>query len=207
MITILKEVVQSIIIRLLVYVIALWEHIHNLIQRKYCIVGNDTKFYRQSKIMNMSNKNNNIKIGRGGHVRGELLVYPYRGKIEIGDDCYVGEGTRIWSEKRISIGNRVLIAHDVDIHDCNDHPVEKSARHNHFLSIIREGFSKDFDLNGQEICIQDDVWIGFGACIMKGVTIGEGAVIAAHAVVTRDVPSGVVVGGNPAHIIKTIPSE
>lgn len=55
--------------------------------------------------------------------------------------------------------------------------------------------------------VQRKVWIGFGSCIMKGVTIGEGAVIVAHAVVTRDVPSGVLVGGNPAHIIKTIPSE
>ena len=206
-ITILEEAMQSIIIRLLAYVIGLWEYIHNLIQRKYCIVGNDTKFYRQSKIVNMSNKNDNIKIAKGTHVRGELLVYPYRGKIEIGEDCYIGEGTRIWSEKAISIGNRVLIAHNVDIHDCNDHPVEKIARHKHFRSIVQEGFSKEFDLNGQEVCIQDDVWIGFGSCIMKGVTIGEGAVIAAHAVVTRDVPSGVLVGGNPAHIIKTIPSE
>ena len=185
----------------------LWERIHNKIQQKHCIVGSNSKIYRQSNIINMSNKKDHILIGSGTHIRGELLVYPYRGKIQIGDDCDVGEGTRIWSEKGISIGNRVLIAHNVDIHDSNDHPVEKLARHKHFRSIIQEGFSKDFDLNRQEICIQDDVWVGFGACIMKGVTIGEGAVIAAHAVVTRDVPSGVLVGGNPAHIIKPIPSE
>nr|WP_311194662.1 acyltransferase [Selenomonas noxia] len=185
----------------------LWESIHHKIQQKYCVVGNHTKFYRQSKIVNMSNKKDNILIGGGTHIRGELLVYPYRGKIQIGDDCYVGEGTRIWSEKRISIGDRVLIAHNVDIHDSNDHPVEKKARHNHFLSIIKNGFPKNFDLNGQEICIKDDVWIGFGACIMKGVTIGKGAVIAAHAVVTRDVPPSVIVGGNPAQIIKKMPDD
>ena len=149
----------------------------------------------------MSNESDNILIGRGTHIRGELLVYPYRGKIQIGDDCYIGEGTRIWSEMGISIGNRVLIAHNVDIHDSNDHPMDKEERHNHFMSILREGFLEKFDLRGREIRIGDDVWIGFGACIMKGVTIGEGAVIAAHAVVTKDVPANVVVGGNPAKII------
>lgn len=197
----------SVISRLSYCIMNLWESIHHKIQQKYCVVGNHTKFYRQSKIVNMSNKKDNILIGGGTHIRGELLVYPYRGKIQIGDDCYVGEGTRIWSEKRISIGDRVLIAHNVDIHDSNDHPVEKKARHNHFLSIIKKGFPKNFDLNGQEICIKDDVWIGFGACIMKGVTIGKGAVIAAHAVVTRDVPPSVIVGGNPAQIIKKMPDD
>ncbi len=197
----------SVISRLSYCIMNLWESIHHKIQQKYCVVGNHTKFYRQSKIVNMSNKKDNILIGGGTHIRGELLVYPYRGKIQIGDDCYVGEGTRIWSEKRISIGDRVLIAHNVDIHDSNDHPVEKKARHNHFLSIIKNGFPKNFDLNGQEICIKDDVWIGFGACIMKGVTIGKGAVIAAHAVVTRDVPPSVIVGGNPAQIIKKMPDD
>lgn len=192
----------SVMSRLSCYMMNFWERVHNKIQKKYCIVGSNAKFYRQSKIVNMSNVNANILIGRGTHIRGELLVYPYRGKIQIGDDCYVGEGTRIWSEKEISIGKRVLIAHNVDIHDCNDHPVEKKARHDHFLSIIKNGFPKNFDLNGQEICIKDDVWIGFGACIMKGVTIGEGAVIASHAVVTKDVPPGVIVAGNPAKIIK-----
>ena len=192
----------SVILRLSCWMINLWEGVHNKIQQKYCIVGSYTKLYRQSKIMNMSNKNENILIGENSHIRGEILVYPYSGKIQIGEDCYIGEGTRIWSEKNIVIGNRVLIAHNVDIHDCNDHPLEKRERHNHFLSIIKEGHSEDFDLNGREICIKDDVWIGFGACIMKGVTIGEGAVIAAHAVVTKDVPADVVVCVNPAYIIK-----
>ncbi len=188
--------------RLMSYLMRVWGRIHHLDQRSNCVAGSNTMFYRQSNINNMSHQRENIIIGKNSHIRGEILVYPYRGKIRIGDDCYIGEGTRIWSEMGISIGNRVLIAHNVDIHDCNDHPLEKRERHNHFLSIIKEGHSEDFDLNGREICIKDDVWIGFGACIMKGVTIGEGAVIAAHAVVTKDVPADVVVCGNPAYIIK-----
>lgn len=179
-----------------------FEKEHDLHQKEFCLTGEKTRFYQLSKVNNMSGVKEQIHIGQNCHIRGELLVYPYAGHIIVGDDCYIGEGTRIWSEKGIIIGNRVLIAHNVDIHDCNDHPVEKRARHNHFLSIIKEGHPNDFDLNGREICIKDDVWIGFGACIMKGVTIGEGAIIAAHAVVTKDVPANVVVCGNPAYIIK-----
>ena len=188
--------------RLMSYLMRVWERIHHLDQRSNCVAGSNTMFYRQSNINNMSHQRENIIIGKNSHIRGEILVYPYRGKIRIGDDCYIGEGTRIWSEMGISIGNRVLIAHNVDIHDSNDHPMDKEERHNHFMSILREGFLEKFDLRGREIRIGDDVWIGFGACIMKGVTIGEGAVIAAHAVVTKDVPANVVVGGNPAYILK-----
>ena len=79
----------SIIIRLQSCAIKLCERIHNNIQKKHCISGRNTKFYRQSKIMNMSNKSDNVIIGKGTHVRGELVVYPYRGKIQIGDDCYI----------------------------------------------------------------------------------------------------------------------
>lgn len=153
----------------------------------------------------MSNIRENICIGRNTHIRGELLVYPYDGNIVIGDDCYIGEGTRIWSEKNIVIGNRVLIAHNVDIHDCNDHPMELRARHQHFEEIVKIGFSKKFDLKGAPISIEDDVWIGFGACILKGVTIGRGAVIAAHSIVTKDVPAYSVVGGKASVVIREQP--
>ncbi|HBN4333859.1 TPA: maltose O-acetyltransferase, partial [Escherichia coli] len=55
--------------------------------------------------------------------------------------------------------------------------------------------------------IGDNVWIGFQAAILKGVTIGEGAVVAARAVVTKDVPAWSVVAGNPAKVVKEIPRD
>lgn len=61
----------------------LWERIHNKIQQKHCIVGSNSKIYRQSNIINMSNKKDHILIGSGTHIRGELLVYPYRGKYKL----------------------------------------------------------------------------------------------------------------------------
>ncbi|BEU86855.1 acyltransferase [Selenomonas sp. TAMA-11512] len=176
--------------------------IYGRLQKEYCLVGDSSRFYSSSVVHNLSGEKENICLGRNCHVRGELLVFPYDGKISIGDDCYIGEGTRIWSEKSIRIGNHVLLAHNVDIHDCNDHPVDAEERHRHFQTIVTKGFSQDFDLKGRGVTIEDDVWVGFGACIMKGVTIGRGAIVAAHAVVTKDVPPYAVVGGNPAQKIK-----
>ena len=181
---------------------SLLEKGHDSLLKEHCLVGVDSRFYSSSIVHNMSGKRENIRLGQNCHVRGELLVFPYDGKISIGDDCYIGEGTRIWSEKNIRIGNRVLLAHNVDIHDCNDHPVDEEERHRHFRTIVTKGFAPDFDLEEREVILEDDVWVGFGACIMKGVTVGKGAIVAAHAVVTKDVPPYAVVGGNPAQRIK-----
>lgn len=132
------------------------------------------------------------------------MVYPYAGKIQIGNYCYIGEGSRLWSEGCITIDDRVLIAHNVDIHDSNDHPVDCKERHQHYCDILGVGFLDKYNLCSQPVTIEDDVWIGFGAAIMKGVTIGKGAIIAAHTVVTKDVLPYTVVAGNPAQIIKTL---
>ncbi len=180
------------------------EKIENENKMRSCIVGEDSILFTECIISNMSNDRTNIVIHNGVRCRGILIVYPYSGKIEIGDDCYIGDGTRILSEKQITIGSRVLIAHNVDIHDCNDHPVNSEQRHKHYRDILKKGFLPEYDLSGKPITIEDDVWIGFGACVMKGVTIGKGSIVAAHAVVTKDVPADVVVAGNPARIVKRL---
>lgn len=72
-----------------------------------------------------------------------------------------------------------------------------------------EGFEGDpwkwHHAEAAPIVIEDDVWIGEYAAIMKGVTIGKGAIVAAHAVVTKDVPAYTVVAGNPAKVVKDLP--
>ncbi len=174
------------------------------IQKEKCIAGRQTLFHSPAQALNMSNRRENIRIGDICHIRGELLVYPYSGSISIGNYCYVGEGTRIWSGKGITIGNRVLISHNVDIHDSNDHPLDPQLRHEHYKDILSIGFLAKYDICAAPIIVADDVWIGFGACIMRGVTVGAGAIIAAHAVVTKDVPARAVVAGNPARVIRVL---
>jgi acetyltransferase-like isoleucine patch superfamily enzyme len=126
------------------------------------------------------------------------------GKIEIGDFCYVGGETKVWSDTSIKIGNRVLISHNVNIFDNQTHPLDPVKRHNQFVHIIQKGFPKDIDLSGKPVVIEDDAWIGCNVIILKGVHIGKAAIIAAGSVVTKDVPSSTLMAGNPAKIIRTI---
>ncbi len=170
-----------------------------------CMFGNETKFYEKSSVVNIKNRKEDIAIGNNTHIKGELLLYAHGGKISIGDYSFVGENTRIWSSCIITIGNRVLIAHDVNIHDNISHPINKDLRHIHFKNIITTGHPKDnLSLKEKPIIIEDDVWIGFGATILRGVTIGKGAIVAACSVVTKDVLPNTIVAGNPAVIINNI---
>lgn len=103
------------------------------------------------------------------------------------------------NRSHLKIGNYVSIARDViflldvehTIDTISTYPFEKALLHGNDIA-----FSKG------DIIIEDDAWIGFGATIMSGVTIGQGAVVAAKAVVTKDVPPYAVVGGVPAKVIK-----
>jgi acetyltransferase-like isoleucine patch superfamily enzyme len=132
-------------------------------------------------------------------VLGRLLVYAFGGKITIGEYCFVGEESYIWSSDSIRIGNRVFISHGVNIHDNNAHSLSAKKRHEHFKEFLDKGYAKrPDDVPHEAVVIEDDVWIGFNAIILKGVKIGKGSVIAAGAVVTKDVPPYSIMAGNPA---------
>lgn len=148
-----------------------------------------------------------IDIGAYTHVKGELLTYGHGGRIKLGEYCYVGEQSHIWSSLNIMIGKRVLIAHSVNIFDSSTHPFGAQARHQQFMNIITLGHPDNLYLSEQPVIIEDDVWIGCMSIILKGVTIGRGAVIGAGSVVTKDVPPYTIVAGNPARIIREIPID
>jgi acetyltransferase-like isoleucine patch superfamily enzyme len=143
---------------------------------------------------------NKIRIGSNTIVKAELLVFSHGGEIEIGEYCYIGSETKIWSSKKISIGNRVLIAHNVNIHDNISHSLISSERHVEYQNILTSGEHSDA-IKSAEIFIEDDVWIGFNSTILKGVKIGKGAVIGANAVVTKDILPYSIVVGNPMKVI------
>lgn len=169
------------------------------------VFGDGSKFLISANVINISRNRGCIKIGRNTLIRGELLTFRHSGEIIIGDYCYIGEMTRIWSASKIIIGDRVLIAHNVNIHDNNAHPIDAKLRHEQFKHIISSGHPKeDFTLNEKPIIIEDDVWIGFNSTILKGVIIGKGAIVAACSVVNKDVEPYTVVAGNPAMEIKKI---
>ncbi|SHG93450.1 Acetyltransferase (isoleucine patch superfamily) [Flavobacterium defluvii] len=166
------------------------------------LIGENTRIFNEAGIHNNLGDRTKIVLGNNCDIRGELLIFGHGGEIIIGDYSFIGERTKIWSAKKISIGNRVLISHNVNIHDNNSHPLDSKLRHEDFKYITAFGLKKESDLNEKEIIIEDDVWIGFNSTIMKGVKIGKGAIIAANTIITKDVPEYAVCAGNPMQIIK-----
>ncbi len=157
-----------------------------------CRIGVGAQLTSEAEINNLSGHADRISIGNNTHVRGRLLIYAHGGRISIGDWSYVGVRTEIWSMNSISIGNRVLIAHDVNIHDGTAHSMDHLERHEHYRQLIEKGHPRTTDelpgVQSTPVVIEDDVWVSFGATILRGVTIGKRSVIAAGSIVTQDVP-------------------
>jgi acetyltransferase-like isoleucine patch superfamily enzyme len=162
-------------------------------------------FHKEARIINYQNSNELILLGKGTHILGELLVFAYGGRIVIGEDCYVGMGTRIWSGESVSIGNNVLISHNVTIIDTNSHEIDHHERTDGYQYIIAKGHPRNKgSIVTSPITVMDYAWIGFNAIVLKGVVVGEGSIVAAGSVVTRDVPPWTIVAGNPARVVKEI---
>lgn len=173
-------------------------HGHDM--RERCLVGEGSIFYLSSSIESL-NGPSSIVVGSGTHLRGGLHTFPNGGRITIGDAVYIGDETRIWSMSSIIIGNRVQISHNVNIHDHIAHSLSATDRKAHFATIISTGHPTKLDnVTSIPVVIEDDAWIGFNATVLKGVTIGRGAIVGACSVVTKDVAPYTIVVGNPARV-------
>ena len=113
-------------------------------------------------------------------------------ELTIGDDCGF-TGTTLVAADRVVIGDRVLVGGNASIVDFDFHPLTPEAR----AENINAG-------TAAPIVIEDDVFVGVDALILKGVTVGEGAVVGAGSVVTQDVSPRTVVAGNPATVVRTL---
>jgi len=167
------------------------------------VTNNGAKFYPEAKVDNMSANAGNIIIGHNTHVRGELSTFKYGGKIAIGENCYIGELSKIRSGENIVIGNNVLISHNVNIADTSAHETDHLERAQAYIDLLKNGHPiNKGSVQTAEVIIGDYVWINFNSIILRGVTIGEGSIIAAGSIVTKDVPPFVLVGGIPAKVIR-----
>ena len=173
------------------------------IKRAMCIASGTARLFPESCIINSLNRPACVQIGTNALIRGDLTVLPPAGTIKIGSYCYVGDHTRIWSAIGVTIGDRVLISHCVNIHDHNAHPTAAAQRHFQAVEIFSGCSTSMTGVAMAPIVIEDDVWIGFGATIMKGVTIGKGAIIAAASMITKDVAPYAIMAGNPARQVGT----
>ena len=118
--------------------------------------------------------------------------------IEVGDDTGLS-GTVICAAQAVRIGRGCLIGANVMIFDTDFHAVEATAR-----GSLPDRAASDDAVPGQAVVIGDQVFIGTGSIICKGVRIGDGAVIGAGSVVTSDVPARHIAAGNPARVVRAI---
>ena len=127
----------------------------------------------------------NIHFGRNAmFYPGVYLETQGEGRIEIGDDVVFSSGVHIVAFDRVTIGRGVMIGEYTSLRDANHNPDPVSVRRSgHTCAPIEVG---------------DNAWIGRGACVLKGVRLGANCIVAANAVVTRDVGAGTLVAGIPA---------
>ena len=144
---------------------------------KIAEISTDALVTTEGSIYNNSRPKDKIKIGQRSRLMGQLFLFDHDGEIVIGEDCFIGPGTRIWSAKKISIGNRVLIAHNVNIHDNISHPLDAQVRYQENCDFVKTGIHNPVDIRGTAIIIEDDVWIGLNSIILRGVKIGRGAIM------------------------------
>jgi len=140
-----------------------------------------------------------LHLGDGVHLSGRstfagaLRNDGRRPRLVVGDDTYLGHRLIISADDEVAIGAHVHVADDVYICGYDAHPMDPVARRSQPGPVDYSGASR--------IVIEDDAWICQGAILLKGVRVGQGAVVGAHAVVTKDVPAGAIVAGNPAKVI------
>jgi acetyltransferase-like isoleucine patch superfamily enzyme len=170
-------------------------------KRRSCVVMSGAVLHPSCRVANNQDRSC-IVVGENSQILAMLETMGHGGRIEIGSDCFVGENTRIWSASAIKIGDRVLISHDVNIHDGNAHSLSAVSRARHFKDIFSTGHPRVLiDVPTAPIIIDDDAWIGFGATIFKGVKIGKGAVVGACSLITKDVPPYTIMVGSPARVV------
>jgi acetyltransferase-like isoleucine patch superfamily enzyme len=140
----------------------------------------------------------NIEIGKCATIIGEadrrvsIAVWgrePGQGCIKIGDYALISPGVRISASDEITIGDSVMIANEAYITDADWHGIYDRAHRNDSITPVSIG---------------NNVWLGDRCAVLKGVTIGDNSIVAANAVVTKDVQENVIVAGNPARVVKQL---
>lgn len=133
----------------------------------------------QIRLLNCFNPNR-ISVGNGSYGDIRIICFNNKSRLEIGNYCSIAQDVKF------------ILDADHHIDTISTYPFKVK----HLKTVAFEAFGKG------DIIVKDDVWIGYGASILSGITLGQGSVIAAGAVVTKDVPPYAIVGGNPARVIK-----
>jgi acetyltransferase-like isoleucine patch superfamily enzyme len=155
-----------------------------------------------------------LEVGDNTMLSCQITFETQEGKIVIGNNSFIGSSQLICRNK-ITIEDNVFVAWGCSIYDHNSHSINYKDRQKDIQQQL-EDFKKGLNfienknwnvVKSSPILIKSNAWIGMNCIILKGVTIGEGAIVGAGSVVTKDVPDWTVVGGNPAKVIRELKNK
>jgi len=152
----------------------------------------------------LSQQSDALIIGRNCTMDGVHFAIGREGRVFIGDYCYFTNAVLL-CELELRIGHYVVIGWNATLADTDFHPLAPAERIADAIacSPLNEGRARP-EIARRAVIIEDDVWIGPNATILKGVRLGAGSWIEAGSLVTRDVPPGSRVLGNPAQIVGAV---
>ena len=136
-------------------------------------------------------KRGKVRFGRFVWIGDGTKIRCHEGFVEIGDKTVMGQECTISAYRHVKIGRECVIADRAMFIDF-DHSVAEVEK-----PVREQGIYME------EVNVGNNVWIGYNACFLRGVTVGDNSVIGANAVVTEDIPANAVVGGVPAKVIRT----
>jgi acetyltransferase-like isoleucine patch superfamily enzyme len=178
------------------------------------VIGTRTHFL-PSFSLTLKSKNNRIEIGKECLLGVQIVTESNDAYIKIGDRVYIGK-SKIICRSGVEFENDILVAWGVTFYDHDSHSLDYKERQKDIQNYLSDFEnqrgdlinSKNWDVvKSKPIKVRNNSWVGMNAVILKGVTIGEGAIVAACSVVTRDVPPFTVVAGNPARVVKQLNRE
>ena len=147
----------------------------------------------------------NLTVGPFCWLLGTFHLLTPEAKLEVGHHSYFGPGSTVSVQTRVAVGSHVFIANYVDILDTDAHSLNWRKRQEETIELFEHGRPWSYDsIRSAAITIEDDVWIGAKATVLKGVTIGRGAIVGANSVVNRDVEPFTLVAGTPAKEIRKL---
>jgi acetyltransferase-like isoleucine patch superfamily enzyme len=145
-----------------------------------------------------------LTIGSNATMDGVQFSVGTEGRVEIGEFCYFTSAVLL-CELELVIGSYVVLGWNTTIVDADCHPVDPVERIADAIACSPLGLNRARPAFAQRaITIESDVWIGPNATILKGVRIGQGAIVEPGSLVTHDVPPFVRVMGNPAHVVGAV---
>jgi acetyltransferase-like isoleucine patch superfamily enzyme len=165
-------------------------------------LGDGVRLATAARLINLDARDR-VEIGAHSAVRG-ILRNEAGGRIRLGSCVYVGDDVIVSAGEEVVVGADTLLAHGVQVFDNDSHPLDAGERARHFRMILGLEPPGPVKIGTAAVSIGARCWIGMQSLVMKGVTIGDEAIVAAGSVVATDIPARVLAGGNPARVIKSL---